>query len=769
MISLNNTNIFLSNSIFIKIYHANRIHEIIFLSVIITANFVLADQLRDNLLVARIGDEIMMISVATDFQENHDFRINYSSTRIYDRYQTVDEIIANYPNISEQQSGKGPIFFILLGSFFYVTDPDPEDRYLHASLFNTLVSSVFLFLFFYFIKRRFGLLTALISTTLVAFAPYFLWESARSMLRILSHVFMLTAIFFIAKNKTNYFLFGLLTGLGHLTHPFAFFLGFTYSIFLLVNREFKGFLITVGTWFTIMIPWMIRNYYHFKDIGYGLYIPFSDKISRFLTFLPTDPSLITKTQNHIPQQPAEIITAIGPLETVSGLFQTSLANLYHMEYLVYFLIIFSVFSYFQVEKISKLTFKTFTYIIIIVAFFAITVFLENNFLQIFAVFIVPPILVYIFFKKYGYNLFLNNISRLSKFIALLGFVYLISYYYYAVLHNRTTPDSYQLMFAIFLAVPIAVTGFLNLARILRDRFFVQKRTGIVFSLFFLFLLTPIFYQYSAGIERLDNYRWGFGTLTEDMTSLNKILQTFPSDTIIASNDAAVTNLETKLRSITIPPPDKINMLDKIIEHYDVSHIVLYNIRERSDYIKLHEMISEYITPNYFVAFEKSIDNSYLYKIKKTEEYPIGDSVINAENFEKVGDFENALKEYNAISIVTKAQISRFNNLHMTDEANLRTQFLLEVLAKKASLHELLNQSTAALAVYNDMVTIDRTNIHALTKIAEYYFRHNLLETSLNVYQNVARLDPQNESIQKQIDKINEMLNNNSSSLPDDLS
>jgi len=696
---------------FFKIKRKKFLIELSFLIIIISSNFVLIDYLRENVQTWRIGDEYMHVSIANSFRENRDFQIDFLRGNIFEDSTSFQELIKNNPTVEKEQRGKGPLFYVFMGTFFDLTDATYGNLYQYASIFNSIVGSAFLILFFFFVEKRFGLKIAISSTVIVALTPYLLWESTRVLPHPLLYVFSLAAIFFLQKRNLHYFLFGFFVGIAHLTHPFAIFLGVTYSIFLLLNREFKGFLITILTWHIILIPWFLRNYYYFKDIGAGLYIPFSDKVSSLLTFLPTE-STITISQRLVPVEPLEAISNFGPFTTLSGMFEVSLRNLYHMEYLFYFLLIISVLAFLNLDKFKKLKMKSFWFLIPLVAAYIFAVLSENNLIQIFFTFIIPLVLIYVFYKKCKDTFLEKQIPRLWKFIVLFAFINLIGYYYTALLYQRTVPETHQIMFAVFLAVPLSFFGFYKLIKQIQIKF--DKRVGkFIAGIIVVLVFSPIIIQFAEGIDRLDNYQWPTDTIpkwSDNVKKINEIMKNQPQGTIVASNDPPTTFLETGFNSISIPPDYFIEEFDDIIEYYDISYLVFYDTSKKywgegtSKYRQMSfDQITSYDPQNFYFKEEKNVGDSYLFKvihimssdINEPEAYLLkGEKIFNLGEEEKaqkiflevvkLGNTEISLKVGEKLMLLKRYDnaIPIWNGIIEKDPKNLVANYLLFVTMDK---------------------------------------------------------------------------------------
>lgn len=557
--------------------------EITFIVILVITNFIIGDFLRENILnvLWLDTDDALNSNVANSFREEKNFELDFRSYYIF-QYD-INETFRLYPTISTEYGGKGPIFYILLGTFYEMLDTKPGDFYYHGSIFGNIISSSFLILFFLVIKRYFNLRIAIFSSLLVLLTPFLSWNSARILPIGLFPVFAISAFFFLKKSNSHYFFYALFAGLSHLTHPFGIWIAISYPIFLLFNKEFKGFVITFLTWIGVLFPWFVRNYYEFKQIGVGLYIPFSTEISSLFSFLPS--KVVHPTiYDYFPQERLSEVT-INIFATLWGTLE-NINDLYNMDFLIIFLLIFTGFAFFKLDKLQKnlkIVFLFFYSVIItlIAASFAIT----DSSLQIFFVLGLPIILVLLLWK-FNNSLFIRPIPRFNSFVLFFGIFSVLGYFYTAFFFDREVPTTRQLMFLFFLLTPIAIFGLENIINTVKSKIprINSKTTGI---LIVGLVLLPISTQLVYGIyeinnfwsDRLPAYRWQ----SENSKQLNLWAdKNVPKDAIVMTNLPSRAFLGTGLKAIHMPPPwlestfDEENII-KFMKFYHVTHIFFYDV------------------------------------------------------------------------------------------------------------------------------------------------------------------------------------------------
>lgn len=620
----------------ITIKKSNLLASLFVMLIIISINFYLGSTFRENFNnVPWFIDDALHIGIANSFSEQQNFKSSFLSAEYHQSF-SIDQIIENRPILSGEQSGKGPMYYILLGSFYELLQTSPKDFFFHGSIFNNILTSLFVILFFFFVKKHFDFKIAFISSILILMIPYFAMISARVLLYPLLFIFSISALFFIDKKKSHYVVFGILTGLALLTHPFGIFLPISYFLFLLIKQEFKGFLLTAVSLNLVLLPWLLRNYYFFGDAWSGFYFPFSKKISDILfSFLPR-PEFIPQTSSY-PFFENSLINFGNPKFSLFNVF-TELFDLissqHYMDYLLILVLILSGFTFFKLANLKNNA-KNF---IIIISAIAISSFLlyyfPSTYAQIAYAFVIPIIFVFFLYKKKR-HLFEKIIPRSYLIIIFFVFVSLIAYYLLAVNEGRI-PHPKILLFSLLLTIPLAIYGYKKLFReILGNRqlnhwlvmpilFTVLANVIIYYSMILLsnnneiltyqilaiiiitpctflltfklftkismdvkkeyanlipiiilvFILSPIVIQTSDGIKAMT---W-WPNETGDMKIINEFVRNnVDQKENISSNLAGYTNLRTGLKSMALPVQEPHQLdLEKLFQHFRISYVIFYS-------------------------------------------------------------------------------------------------------------------------------------------------------------------------------------------------
>jgi len=545
---------------------------------LISSTFLFGSYLRPALEnILWVSDDVIHIDVANSFKEKKNFERTFVTFRNMD----VNDVIEQTPTITREQQHIGPLYYVLLGSFYDVLETEPEEFYLHGSIFNNILGSIFLVIFFIFVQKKYNLKIALFSSLLIAFLPYLVYTNSRVMLNPLLFIFSISSLFFLEKTKQNYLIFGILIGLAHLVHPFGIFLGASYGLFLLINKEFRGFFIVLISWHLVLLPVFIRNFFIFKDFGMGLYIPFSSRISEFFTFSSEENIIINELDSVIfSRAPTLLLT--DPFQHFALVFQR-LSDFYSMGLLILFLIIFSWFAYFKLNRIGYYK----KYIVIIFSIIILSYFLiyhvSNSYLQIVFAFIIPIIFIYFLYKKKKL-IFEKNLPRINHFIVFFLFTSLVISFIMNLFFVREIPDSRILIFPIILLIPLSLLGLEKIIQNYKPR----KKTmpSIIVTLLVGLIILPLVFQMAGGLIFLNNFDLTQYQSTLETKKINKWLSDNVVQGPVASNFPGHTFLETGMQSIKIPTFENgiypIIVYDKkqteiLLDYYEISYLVVYDI------------------------------------------------------------------------------------------------------------------------------------------------------------------------------------------------
>ena len=638
---------------------------VFFLICLVSLNFYMAEEQRKSIPdKIYYPDDLFHISIADSFRNEKTFNLQYLI--IGDSTEKAEIVLPTYPTIP--QNSKGPMYYITLGVFYQIFSTGQEDLYEHASFFNNILASIFLILFFFFVKKVSNTKIACGSSLLVSLVPGFVSISHIVNIDPLVIVFIISSLFFIEKKKLCYILFGVFSGLASLTHPIANPLIISYSVFLLLKKEFKGFLLTMSTWILVLSPWFVRNYTIFSDIGPGLQIPFSSKISEIIaSIIPSKDSPIGIDQaNRINS------TEFGFLELIYNATHVS-GYLGNMELLIVFILIFSGAVFFNLNNKKKkfryivTSFGTFITSYLLVKIFLIKQNDKNvwtypgevakttelildvpHIIELIILFIIIPISIFLIFKKKK-HLFVENINRTYLFIIIYCIFQLFAMYIFS---NNSRWDEIPSRFVFLqtlLLIPIALIG---LEKIMKASFSTIKfKQKIIFSIVIMLIFSPMIINMVEANNLHKEFKGEIRNDSRDLIDNEIISRTSPED-VIASSNPSETWLQTDRFSVSLPYliNDKEEFED-YIEYFNIAYFVYYESQDTPSLEQIKQITSreydynvEQIGNGYIVQVQSfmnsSINNPEMYIAKmlaheNNKEYEIAKTILNElRNYDK---------------------------------------------------------------------------------------------------------------------------------------
>lgn len=523
------------------------------------------------------SSNVFHINIADSFRFDKTFNLNYVETTQF--FNSVDDLSdSNKSNIGSPQGSKGPTYYILLGIFYELFSTSHEDLFIHAVIFNSILVSVFLVIFFFFVRKTFNLRIAIASSFFASLISGLSEISVIPSLEPLLFIFLLSSLFFLERKKLHYILFGIFTGLADLTHPSGFTLIISYSIFILLKREFTGFLIIFGTWIIVLLPWLIRNFYTFSDIGRGLAIPFSTKITEIIlmVFPITDgvKSCCNKT-SALNILSTSYSVDIGIIEYLTKAMETS-ASANNSQILLIFILVFTGVSFFNLTQLKN----RFWYMIITIGCtFGIFYYIFNikidPIIQLLFVLILPTIFILLILKKKR-QIFSIDITKFQSFSILYFLIHLLAVYYFALSSNWIDISTRFFLFQLLLLIPLGLFGF---EKSIKEKF--KKIQGNKKNIILIIILigVPSTFSTIEGKEMIiDHYRDLNVFMTPEKIELNNwIKDNVSSEKIIASDMPAEIWYSTGIKSISVPTEEmSIQDFENYIKVYNISYLVYYN-------------------------------------------------------------------------------------------------------------------------------------------------------------------------------------------------
>lgn len=637
----------------LKLEKKSNLVNLILVGVLVVIIITTGIYIRDSFLnVIFYSDDPQNINAANIFRESGDIGYNFTPTITAKSFALMGEAYYEFPI---HDVGKGPFYFIILGSFFQILDTEPKDLLFHATIFSNILSIIFIIIFFFLIKRKFSVETAFFSGLLIILSTLFVRMSYHVTPVMLLYILAISALFFLDKKTIHYILFGVFAGLAHITHPFGIMLGISYSIFLLVNKEVRGFLLIISTWFLILLPVFTRNYAIFGDIGAGLYIPFSKKISLLFSFIPTKENL-EYSHSGIPDiipQPLEHHTIFEIIQIMITRFSVD----QHMYFLIVFVIIFAGFAYFTINKTNNFSKHKLMILLGFISFYGLGMYFanysENNAIQFFVLFILPILILFLFRRCVTKSIFEQNLPRLYKFIILFSFLSLLFSLGFAILENTVDVDIRIVLFGLYLLVPVSIFGFIKIRyRILRN--FKKINPKLLGIIILIVALTPIVIQ---DVDSIKSIPFNFENVENlDIQSTNEYIRNnLPPDISVGSNQPFITSLKTNLQTVVIPLETIETKFENYITHYDLSYLIFYDLPS------YQKMVPKSFTDftldtlnwdnrNYFYYDVYSTQTTHILKIASVSEADITNPayVWKGYRLQKTGNIEEAEKIFEEI-------------------------------------------------------------------------------------------------------------------------
>lgn len=569
----------------------NHILQIAFLIFLIIQTIVFVILIYDNYNAATFRyDSALFLNVSDNLRKGNGFVFNVVLST-FDVDETTgkahsdsnsQKIIEQYPSIITKY-GKPPVFFVVEAGFLEIFSANPANWIFYVAVLSVIISILFIILFYIFCKKYFGITIAMLSSLLIGSSTIFILFTSVGRINILAYVFVIASLFFLEKKNKHYFLFGVFCGIANLTHPLGIIPLAAYSIFLLLKREFRGLIIILFTWISIMIPWMLRQYFEFADFGSSLGIPFSKQISSL--FMSS--STITSSSTQF----APLI--MKPLEMLSVFFNTA----YNIEFLSVYLI-FLVFYFISIEKIKKtFTKKEWTQLLgliicltvfIIIYSYYIESFIPNEKIVHIIEFILIvgyPIIFVVFSKVSKLEIFDESIKRHD--IVLIFVVLFFIFGTYGAMLNSLQVNHFVAFPLFFIITPFGIVGIKKIILYVihnkneRIKKLVPNLSLLVLVILSVSIVIPLSLSFANSYESVQIL------YSPSPQILHWIKENTNTKEVLMNENPTVLFIGTGNPVVITPVDigfDYVKFL-KYIEYYDVDYYIT-NLNERSDIAEL---------------------------------------------------------------------------------------------------------------------------------------------------------------------------------------
>ncbi len=110
---------------------------------LVVGTIISGSTFRDNLVNSMYeNDDTIDINIAENLRKDNSLTVNFAPTRFSD--YSSDYIMKNIPNLPREEPSKGPTYYLFLALYYQIFDVEQKDLYLMGSIFNTLLSSIFI-------------------------------------------------------------------------------------------------------------------------------------------------------------------------------------------------------------------------------------------------------------------------------------------------------------------------------------------------------------------------------------------------------------------------------------------------------------------------------------------------------------------------------------------------------------------------------------------------------------------------------------------------
>lgn len=518
-----------------------------------------------------------------------DFEARFEDTNIPE--------LSKHMEISNPLTSKGPIFFLLLGSWLKLTNSDYSDWYLKGSILSTVLVASSLVVFYFFIKRYFGFQIAAYSTPVLVLMPGMFWLGVRIRPEVLAFIFIILAFDLALRSseRRHYWqviMIGVLLGLAHLTHPTALAAGAGILLYLIfVKHRIKDVLLILLIWAVTISPWMVRNYILFGEPFEGLGIVIPNLFTQSLSHFPTDALL-----NLSGDPEAPILRSNYPLSQVISNIQSELSGFYGMAFFVFFIAL-SVMAYVRIDRIKHYL-STWPHSLIAIAVISGYVGLviwtsslhnnDNSF--------IIQIIVYIILPFFGTLLYGRDIlSDSSDVKSLLGIYLVVGFIQYVIISFSfgNAAEVRFLFLSIFFAIPLAIIGLKNLIGYILPKH--RNKAVTVHVSLFAILITYVSFQAISGVSSINSFQQSLALKDYQDDMHQWIIGNIPKDAKIATDLPHTILLKTGRQAVNFAwnQVDNIDYERWIIKRFDIDYLVFNypaaSSAGRLTYTDLHDL------------------------------------------------------------------------------------------------------------------------------------------------------------------------------------
>lgn len=522
----------------------------------------------------------------------------------------------SYDEISRPLQNKAPLYLVFLGAWLTVTGADFTNWYFWGSILNFIFASAFVVVFYIFTKRYFGKTLALYSTVVVALMPSLVWFSVRIRPEVLAYVFIASSLYFAASalTKRNVAIAAVLSALAHLTHPIGLISGSAFLVYLVYKRKLKMAFLLVIVWSVVLTPWMARNYLVFGDITQGLGIPIPKSVLFSLDLVNKN----ALNSNLVNPNDISSISGAPIFATLTGMLH-EFATLYGMPFFMLFMAcgIVAYLSFVPIRNALSSKKRAILFASLLglwgAAVGASITAVEEAAVVIQSVLIfVIPLIAFLYVKLFtSYrNALTSNGNDIYILLGILGVITMITYVVFAQLSGRTVPEIRMMISTLYMLVPLAIMGLVQMfeipvKRLVPIKSYKAALTITTISILAIFSIS----QAATGIPAVLAYQNQNAEDMYDRATNEWIRNNVPAGANIASDLPHGVMLRTGHPSVNFYYEFKgDHSYEKwIIKKFDIDYLVFYFGYPPVQTVHLGEIKLE-------LAY--NIDNNSVYKVSK---------------------------------------------------------------------------------------------------------------------------------------------------------
>ena len=761
----------LFNNILTKNFSLFR-YDISLMAVLVAIVIILALQIypTHNSTVYNYDDTVYM-NVANNLLQGNGLNIslvfpvtNYWGASLFHLSYDTNLILKQFPSLYSAYD-IAPLYFLIFAGYLVITKANPVNWVMIGSIFNIVIFNIFICLYFLWVKKHFGRIISFVSSVIIVCTPTFLIHLTLVEMHPLTWLFMLITFYFIKNTRRDYILFGIFSAFAVLSDQVGIIVILAYSTFLIVKKELVGLSYVLGTWFFLVLPWMIYSHIHYNDLGAGLGIPFSSSISSIInSFL--------FHQQKIPSQNFLEAIHLTPLTLPFGVFSQILSFETNVSFMIIFILFFSCIAFVSLTTIKKITKRTVmlygtlacSISTSIMFYYSVSVQYVTNIwnyvVQGLILFGIPILIAILFWLKR--DIFVEKkIPRLYLIILFVALHTLLAIYYLGITYVGF--DEKYIWPLFFLMLPLGIYGISKILYLFPNRVFSNSKililvVPLILAPFFLIMYDTTFLQLKNNVSV---------AYPKDIS--NYILQHFDRNTVIATPYPGPFFLGTGNPAVAMQDfePFNFSSYKKFVTTYGVEYFVLQRHKDESSVLRMSLINKKYdIGPNpYFPVVFTSQESNYTIFSRMSCENSVN-NIITKNKFEyglclekvgiaghDVGYHDKAVKAFNSYTPVVEDSIRNLNLLLYLDW-QYNDNYAIGNIAEKQNF---TNETGIPLELVQKILNLIKNNVTKQFEVAQNLESKQKYPQAIDAYQQILQIDPYNK---KATDAVFRLYSNN---------